>query len=225
MTTSGERPGGPSPVVPGRFVLADEARRARRRFLVSTIVYPLHFLIILALAVRTGQYARVVVFVALGFFLWTLVEYLVHRYILHGRFPDGPGIKHLLHRQFDHLHLEHHLRPWDGNHVNGTLKDTLAPAATLMAISFLLGPISTWPLFIATILLGYVIEEWVHHSVHFCNFRGRYFRYIKRHHLYHHSPRGAEVGFGLTSGLWDFILGTRIGESDRNRLYGPLLPH
>jgi sterol desaturase/sphingolipid hydroxylase (fatty acid hydroxylase superfamily) len=211
--------------LPGRFVLADEARKARHRLLLPTLFYPAHFAIVLAFALRTGEYARVAGFVAFGLGAWTLVEYLVHRYILHGRFPDGPGIRHLLHRQFDHLHLAHHERPWDGNHVNGTLKDTLPFAAILMAIAFVAGPLSTWPVFMATILLGYVMEEWVHHSVHFCNFKGRYFRYIKRHHLYHHSPRGSEVGYGLTNGIWDLIVGTRIGERDRVRLYGRSLTH
>lgn len=225
MTPSIERPGGPNPVLPGRFVLADEARKARRRLFLSTLVYPLHFALILTLALRTGHYLEIAAFVTAGLFFWTLVEYLVHRYILHGRFPDGPGFQHFLHRQFDHLHLEHHARPWDGNHVNGTLKDTAAPAALFMLVAFAAGPIETWPLFTAAMLLGYIMEEWVHHSVHFCNFGGRYFRYIKRHHLFHHSPRGSEVGYGLTSGLWDMIVGTRIAVADRLRLYGGAPQH
>jgi hypothetical protein len=71
---------------------------------------------------------------ALGVAFWTWVEYLVHRHILHGVFPDGPGLQRLFHRLFDHLHVEHHKRPWDGNHINGTIKDTgpfLLPAAVL----------------------------------------------------------------------------------------------
>ncbi len=225
MTPSLERPGGPQPVVPGRFVLADEARKARSRLFLSTLVYPAHFAVILGLALRSGHYFQSVLFMVSGFFAWTLVEYLVHRYILHGRFPDGPGLQHLLHLQFDHLHLAHHARPWDGNHVNGTLKDTLAPATVFMVLAFLAGPVHTWPLFVASLLLGYIVEEWVHHSVHFCAFKGRYFRYIKRHHLFHHSPRGSEVGYGLTSGLWDLIIGTRISEPDRSRLFGTPLSH
>lgn len=225
MTSALERPGGPSPVRPGHFVLTDEARKARRRLLPTTLFYPTHFAVVLAFALRTGDYEHIAAFVAFGFCSWTLIEYLVHRYILHGRFPDGPGIKHLLHRQFDHLHLAHHERPWDGNHVSGTLKDTLPPATILMAISFVAGPISTWPVFMAAILLGYVIEEWVHHSVHFCNFKSRYFRYIRKHHLYHHSARGSEVGYGLTSGMWDLIMGTRIEARDRLRLSGRPITH
>jgi len=220
MAPSLERLGGPNPVVPGRFVLADEARKARHRLYSSTLLYPAHFLVVLALSLRTGRYWECAFSVAAGLAAWTLMEYWVHRWILHGRFPDGPGLQHFLHRQFDHLHLEHHARPWDGNHVNGTLKDTLAPATVFMLAAWAAGPVQTWPLFVASLLLGYIMEEWVHHSVHYCNFKSRYFRYIRRHHLFHHSPRGTEVGYGLTSGLWDMIIGSRISDEDRRRLYG-----
>jgi cyclopropane-fatty-acyl-phospholipid synthase len=164
---------------------------------------------------------------AAGFFLsggvaWTALEYWVHRYILHGRFPDGPGPKqHLLHRLFDHLHLEHHRRPWDGNHVNGTLKDTGPFVALFIALSWAF-PMATAPMFVAGLIQFYILEEWVHHSVHFCNFKARYFQYIKRHHLYHHSPIGSEVGYGLTSGAWDVVFSTRIPEPDRSALYAGL---
>jgi len=74
--------------------------------------------------------------------------------------------------------------------------------------------------FVAALMLGYVLEEWVHHAVHFHSFKSPYFRYIKKHHLFHHSRRGSEVGFGLTSGAWDVVAGTRIAKRDRDRLYG-----
>jgi len=219
MTASLPRPGGPDPVVPGTFVLADEARKARHRLYPSTIFYPVAFVAVVAAAARSGNFGRIAAFAALGFAAWTLVEYLVHRYILHGRFADGPGVQHFLHKQFDHLHLAHHARPWDGNHVNGTLKDTLVPAVVFMLIALVAGPLDTWPVFVASLMLGYIAEEWVHHSVHFYQFDNSYFRYIKKHHLFHHSKRGAEVGFGLTSGAWDLVVGTRIAEADRARLY------
>jgi len=143
----------------------------------------------------------------------------VHRHVLHGRFRDSERIlPHLLHKYFDHLHLEHHARPWDGNHVNGTIRDTLPFASVLAGAGFLF-PLHTVPALVAGILQSYVVEEWVHHSVHFCDFRGRYFRYIKRHHLYHHSPKGSEVGYGLTSGFWDVVWRTRIPSPERRALF------
>jgi sterol desaturase/sphingolipid hydroxylase (fatty acid hydroxylase superfamily) len=220
MSSYLERPGGPSPVIPGRFILADEAKKARHRLYPSTVFYPAQFLAIVTLGLRHHAVRDVAAAIALGLSAWTLVEYLAHRYILHGRFPDGPGLRHLLHRQFDHLHLAHHARPWDGNHVNGTLKDTLAPSSVFLSLALVVAPLSLWPVFVASVMLGYIMEEWVHHAVHFSHFKNAYFSYIKKHHLFHHSARGSEVGFGLTSGLWDAIVGTRIAGPDRQRLYG-----
>jgi sterol desaturase/sphingolipid hydroxylase (fatty acid hydroxylase superfamily) len=119
---------------------------------------------------------------------------------------------------FDHLHIEHHKRPWDGNHVNGTLKDT-GPFVGLFILLSWGFPTNTAPMFVAGLMLFYILEEWVHHSVHFATFKLRYFQYIKRHHLYHHSPRGTQVAYGLSSGAWDVVCDTRIPEPDRTALY------
>jgi 4-hydroxysphinganine ceramide fatty acyl 2-hydroxylase len=197
-----------------------EARKARTRLYPVTAVYTLGSLAMLGFCLASEQVARGLVFYALGFVVWTWVEYEVHRHILHGRFPDGPGLlQHFLHENFDHLHWEHHARPWDGNHVNGTLKDTGLFAALLLSGSLLFPP-WTASMLIAGVIQAYIIEEWVHHSVHFCRFTNRYFRYIRRHHLYHHSPKGSEAGYGLTNGFWDVVYGTRFSEKIRRALHG-----
>jgi hypothetical protein len=176
----------------------------------------------MAYALRSRHLLAALGFFAAGVASWTYVEYLAHRYILHGRFPDGPGyFRHFLHKYFDHLHWEHHKRPWDGNHINGTIEDTL-PFLAPVALLFLLAPVYSLSAFLAGFVQAYIIEEWVHHSVHFCQFKATYFQYIKRHHLYHHSPKGSEVAFGLTNSFWDIACETRIPGTIREALYAPL---
>jgi hypothetical protein len=206
----------PESAGPGRRAV--EAAKARRRLYPVTTVYTFVSLTLLVLGLLSERPLRALGFYGLGLAVWTWLEYEAHRHILHGRFPDGPGPwRHFLHESFDHLHWEHHARPWDGNHVNGTLKDT-GPFVALFFALGLLAPPFTATLLVAGLIQAYIVEEWVHHSVHFASFEGRYFRYIKRHHLYHHSPVGSEVGFGLTSGIWDVVHGTRIPEGVRQRL-------
>ena len=195
-----------------------EARIARRRLYPVSILYSGYSLTVLVLALRSRHPLIGATCFAGGLFAWTYVEYLVHRYILHGTFPDGQGIRHYLHKLFDHLHEEHHARPWDGRHVNGTIRDTVMFVAPAAALS-LIAPIHTAPVFVAGILQGYIAEEWIHHAVHFCHFRNRYFRYIKRHHLYHHSPHGEDAGYGLTNGFWDVVLNTRYPDHVRRVLH------
>ena len=88
-------------------------------------------------------------------------------------------------------------------YINGFL-DSLPFAVAFGLLSFL-APLPTAPVFVASLLQCYVVEEWVHYTVHFHRFRWRYFDYIRRHHLYHHSPRGVDIAFGLTSGMWDAV--------------------
>jgi len=209
-----------------RIDKAAEARRARQRLYPMSLAYVVSALTLLGLAMRSERWALGVGFFAAGFGLWTWIEYEVHRYVLHGRFPDGPGLwQHFLHQAFDHLHWEHHARPWDGNHVNGTLKDT-GPFMLLFALlafgaeALVPSLRGTLTLLLAGVALAYIAEEWVHHSVHFCDFKGRYWRYIRRHHMFHHSPKGTDVGFGLTNGFWDSVYDTRIPAEVRARLYG-----
>jgi sterol desaturase/sphingolipid hydroxylase (fatty acid hydroxylase superfamily) len=210
----------PLPGFPQGVDLGVEARKSRRRLYPVTILYSLGALSTVTVALSMGRNPfKIGTFFVAGVAAWTYVEYLAHRYVLHGRFPDGPGlIRHFLHKSFDHLHWEHHARPWDGNHINGTIKDTL-PFVILLAGLAALFPLETAPVFLAGMIQSYIAEEWVHHSVHFYNFGGAYFRYIRRHHLYHHSPRGSEVGFGLTNGIWDVLRATRIPEAERRVLY------
>jgi sterol desaturase/sphingolipid hydroxylase (fatty acid hydroxylase superfamily) len=209
----------PAPVYPPGVDLRKEARTARSRFYPVTLLYTAYFATILSRALQLSP-GQTLVSLALGVAVWTWVEYMVHRFVLHGRFPDGPGrLQHAMHRFFDTMHGDHHLRPWDGMYINGFL-DTLPFAILFGALSFAL-PLPTAPVFVATLLQCYVIEEWVHYSVHFHTFRWRYFSYIRRHHLYHHSPHGYDVAFGISNGIWDLLVpATRIPAADRVKLHG-----
>ena len=205
-----------------RFRREVEARRSRHRLYPVSVLYTTLSLAILALGLRSSRPAAAAACFALGLLAWTWLEYFIHRRVLHGRFPDGSGrFEHLLHKTFDHLHWEHHKRPWDGNHINGTIKDSLPFVGPILLLSFL-APAWSLPAFLVGVLQASVIEEWVHHSVHFYDFDNLYFRYIKRHHLYHHSPKGMHIAFGLTNGFWDVVYDTRIPPDVRDVLYSPL---
>ena len=203
--------------------LRSEAQKARRRFLPATIFYTTFSLAVLALGLRARPAWGVLAWFGGGMVAWTLMEYAVHRYVLHGRFPDGPRLyQRFTHRFFDPLHWEHHARPWDSNHINGTLKDTLPFSSVLILLGFLT-PGWTGAVFVAGLLFAYMIEEWVHQSVHYYDFDNRYFRFIRRHHLYHHSPKGMNAGYGLTNSFWDVVWNTRFAPEEREALYGRAL--
>jgi hypothetical protein len=201
---------------PSGIDLVAEDHKARRRLYPVTIVYTVLLLSLLGLAIRSSHALVALGFVALGVLAWIPIEYWAHRYILHGIFPKRGLLGTALHYLFDASHADHHARPWDGMYINGHV-DTLWLALVVVPASFLL-PAHTAPVFVATVLACYAMEEWVHHATHFWNFRWSYFQYLRRRHLFHHSRHGVGLGYGVTSGLWDVVAHTRIPAQVRRQL-------
>ena len=209
----------PRPDIPWGQFKREQARISRHRLYPMTVFYTVYCTAILVLALLSKHPFIALAFYIAGVPFWTLMEYLFHRFVLHGHFSDGEGfIRKFAHRRLDPLHWEHHERPWDGLHINGEIKDLLPLFFVMAPLSFI-APIWSLPVFYAGVVQSYVGEEWIHHSVHFYNFRSPYFRYIKAHHLYHHSPRGEHRGYGLTNGFWDIICNTRYPKEILDALY------
>jgi sterol desaturase/sphingolipid hydroxylase (fatty acid hydroxylase superfamily) len=200
----------PEPFYPSDLDLVAQARIARRQLYPMTLFYvPLALFVVgRAACVPETRLLGLVCFVA-GLAIWTLVEYLVHRFVLHPPFPDGKGIlRHAVHRLFDNLHWEHHERPWDGNNLSSSLSQTL-PFFALMGLASLLTTFATGPALLSGLVLGYVAEEWMHYSIHSAQLPGSYATQRRRYHLRHHnSPEATPYGFGITSSFWDIVGGT-----------------
>lgn len=207
--------------IPGSFQAykKEQSHIARRRLYPLTAFYTTYCLVV-ALAACLSSHPWVgVAFYLGGIPVWSLVEYLFHRYVLHGRFPPGQGlIRRFLHERLDPLHWEHHERPLDGRHISGELRDLLPLFFVAAPVSFLF-PVYTLPALLAGVVQSYVGEEWLHYLLHFAKSRNPFFRYLKRYHLYHHSPRGMENGFGITSELWDVIFDTQYPKPVRESLF------
>ncbi len=207
----------PEPTFPQGIDLELEASRSRRRMWPVTVIYSVYLLALLTLAWRSSHLVRALAFSLVGLAAWTLMEYFVHRFILHVAFPARKNwVSLALHRLFDASHADHHAQPFDGYHINGHL-DTLFAAVWMWPLSFLAPPY-TASVALAALFVGYVAEEWAHHAMHFCNYRWRYFQYVRRRHLYHHSRHGVGAAYGITSDFWDKVFGTRIPAPQRDWL-------
>ncbi len=186
----------------------EQSRIARRRLYPLTAFYTTYSLIVALLGLRSAHQWIGMAFYLAGIPVWRLVEYLFHRCVLHGRF---------LQERLDPLHWEHHVRPFDGWHISGELKDILPLFFVAAPFSFLF-PVYTLPTLLAGVMQSYVGEKWLHYFLHFGRFRNRYFRHLKRYHLYQHSPRGMENGYGITSGFWDLVFRTQYPKPVRKSL-------
>jgi sterol desaturase/sphingolipid hydroxylase (fatty acid hydroxylase superfamily) len=196
---------------------------SRHKIYKTTALYSIYAISVLVLAIRAGNVLYGLAFVPLGIVGWMLSEYTSHRYIFHFKFTvnDSTLLKKffttLAVNYLDPMHTQHHERPFDGNHMSGRIRDLLPLFIPGVILGFFFFPVAV---FVATWFMCYLAEEWIHHATHFYNFRDPYFRYMKKHHMYHHTKQGMKYGFGTTSGILDYFFGSRYPEPIRQRLYG-----
>ncbi len=203
----------------------EQERISRWKIYRTTAFYTTFTIIMGVWAIRSDYVLRALVFVPVGLVLWMLSEYTSHRYIFHHEFREkGKGIElffsRLAVKYLNPMHTGHHERPFDGNHISGRMRDMLPVFLIFAPLTILLLPSFTGSIVVATYFQCYILEEWIHHATHFYNFRDPYFRYMKKHHMYHHTKQGMTHGFGTTSGILDMILDSRFPAPARQRLYG-----
>ena len=137
---------------------------------------------------------------ALGLFVWTLTEYIMHRFV----FPYEPADKPWAQRIHFIFHGEHHDYPSDAKRL--VLPPSVSiPLATGFYFLFnaILPPNYIWGFFPAFIL-GYLFYDISHYAIHHFNFKGAIWKKIKQHHMLHHYQDPAK-GYGVSSPLWDKI--------------------
>lgn len=145
---------------------------------------------------------EVALMVVFGIFIWTLMEYTLHRFLFHinTRSYWGNTIHYLLHGC-------HHKHPMDG------LRLVFPPAATaILLVPFwnlikLLATPTTAPALFGGGLLGYVMYDVTHYYLHHGQPTVEVPKNLKKYHLNHHF-RIQNKGFGITSSFWDKVFGT-----------------
>jgi hypothetical protein len=129
---------------------------------------------------------------------WTLLEYVIHRWL--GHLPQGRIL-------VSSEHLKHHrdilyFTPL-GLKIRGA-----APVlgGLLLLVGGTLGLAAGFGC-IAAVALGWSTYERLHQSIHVRGPRGAYSRWAARHHLYHHFGR-PNVNHGVTTPIWDWVFRT-----------------
>lgn len=119
-----------------------------------------------------------------GVVTWTLVEYAVHRWVLHDFAPKG--------------HAEHHARPNDAISIN--------PLTLVIWSGFTVTYLIAGGGFLAGALSGYTWVLFVHELAHF---RPDFLpSALLVHHAQHH--KWATRNFGVSTTLWDHVFGTKL---------------
>ncbi len=167
-------------------------------YLADFILYPVALagLLFLLAALAPGDRGMEIAALALlGLVTWTLVEYLLHRFVLHGIQP------------FRAWHAEHHRRP---QALIGT--STLLSAVLIVVLFFLPALIFSDLLRACALtiglLTGYLLYVITHHALHHWSGVDTLTRQLKRSHALHHYRDGPPAWFGVTSPIWDIVFGT-----------------
>lgn len=137
-----------------------------------------------------------------GIFIWSLTEYLMHRFLFHYKPTSAFGQR--LHFVF---HGVHHDYPNDAKRL------VMAPAVSVpLAVLYyflfrlILGEFYVAPFF-SGFVLGYLFYDITHYAIHHFTFKSGIWMKIKKHHMVHHY-RDDDNGYGVSSKFWDLIFGT-----------------
>jgi sterol desaturase/sphingolipid hydroxylase (fatty acid hydroxylase superfamily) len=144
---------------------------------------------------------------ATGLFLWTIAEYLLHRFIFHFR-PRNSWQE----RAAFLFHGVHHSQPKIKTRLVMPPALSIPLAAIfyglfLLIFSTLLS-INTWSYTtFAGFITGYIVYDITHYATHHFPMRKGIWKWLKRHHMQHHY-KNPKQQFGVSSPLWDYIFNT-----------------
>jgi sterol desaturase/sphingolipid hydroxylase (fatty acid hydroxylase superfamily) len=147
-----------------------------------------------------GQRLEIVVFVGVGLASWTLIEYALHRFVMHGLQP------------FRRWHAEHHQQP------RALIFTPTILSATLITVLVFLPALALsdnlWRACALTlgVLTGYLFFSITHHAIHHWRADSSWLKQRKRWHALHHHAIGPSGYFGVTSAFWDHVFGSRPAE-------------
>lgn len=147
-----------------------------------------------------------IVLFGIGVFVWTLIEYCMHRFLFH--FDDWLPENNICFVIHFLLHGVHHYLPMDPYRL--VMPPTLF---VVLCTPFYRLVFKALPLYWAYAgfaggLFGYVAYDQCHYFLHHSRMP-KPFRKLKKYHLEHHY-KNYQLGFGVTSWFWDKVFGTYL---------------
>ncbi|KAF8999105.1 fatty acid-2 hydroxylase [Cyathus striatus] len=142
----------------------------------------------------------------LGNIIWTIIEYGMHRFLFHidKMLPDRPVFL-LLHFT---MHGVHHYLPMD------RLRLVMPPVLfALLEFPFTQLAYALFPVAVANGIISgafafYILYDCMHYALHHSRLP-QYMKEMKKYHLAHHY-KNFELGFGVTSKIWDIVFNTLL---------------
>lgn len=173
------------PVMPGLWVI-------------PLVTYALY------LGVMSLSVGRILGLFVAGFLVWTLLEYVLHRWLFHLSTEGHPERKQSVFM----MHGYHHEFPSDRLRLVAPLFMSWPVTIVVGGLYYLaLGPDASWWVMLAGTAAGYLAYDWIHYYTHHFRPTTRVGKFLRRYHMEHHF-KNADTHFGISSPLWDLVFGT-----------------
>ncbi len=175
----------------------------RTRFVFPVTLYYLIALVSIGYAAfYTDQHLiRLLYLFPLGILAFTLVEYLIHRYIFHFSAHSEEEQK----LQYS-IHGVHHEFPKDKDRLAMPPVLSLSIAVIFFTIFYFLMGETVW-LFFPGFTSGYSTYLIIHYAVHRYRPPANFLKYLWKHHSLHHY-KSDDYAFSVSLPIWDILFGT-----------------
>lgn len=142
-----------------------------------------------------------------GLFLWTLTEYLLHRFVFH--YPPHGEVQERIVFLF---HGIHHAQPQCKTRlvmppVVSIPLALIVYGLLILLVGEILGLYGWVDILMVGLLAGYLIYDLTHYATHHFPMRRGVLKFLKRYHMQHHY-KTPNQRFGVSSPLWDWVFGT-----------------
>jgi dihydroceramide fatty acyl 2-hydroxylase len=169
---------------------------------VPVLIYVPAIVVLLVTAVGRDGWWDAIGLAAVGYVVWTLFEYWLHRLVFHLEPEAGFGARvHWM------IHGVHH------DHPNDRLRLVMPPAASVPlallvvgAMWLAVGPMHA-PAVAGGFLTGYVIYDEIHYALHHHMPKSELGKRLRELHMRHHF-QDDERGFGISAPYWDVVFRT-----------------
>jgi dihydroceramide fatty acyl 2-hydroxylase len=169
---------------------------------VPVVIYAPAVIALFVTAVRRDGWWDTAGLLLVGYLVWTLFEYWLHRLVFHFEPEQGLGARlHWI------IHGVHH------DHPNDPMRLVMPPAASIplavavvAAIWVIAGSVHG-PAVAAGFLAGYLIYDEMHYALHHHVPKSRLGKKLRELHMRHHF-QDDERGFGISAPYWDRVFGT-----------------
>lgn len=137
----------------------------------------------------------------IGVVIWTLLEYIIHRFAFHTHPSSELGKKiHFL------VHGIHHDYPNDSTRL--VMPPVISiPLALLFFYTFKIIFTGYNLLFFSGLVFGYVAYDTIHYATHHFKMKKSVFKFLREYHMRHHF-QDENTAFGVSNPLWDYVFKT-----------------